>query len=123
MPRPRTGCTGTLVARADSAFYSAAFTGAERQAGACFSVTTPMNPAVKAAIAGIPEAAWTPVKYPRAIWDDQLRCCRPRRRPLLSDDALKLGIMPSAATSSSPRCSYSSRPSNWADRPEDVRPC
>jgi hypothetical protein len=33
-----------------------------------------MNRAVKAAIAAIGEAAWTPVRYPRAIWDDQLRC-------------------------------------------------
>ncbi len=33
-----------------------------------------MNPTVKAAIAGIPETAWTPIRYPRAIWDDQLRC-------------------------------------------------
>ena len=32
-----------------------------------------MNPRVKAAIAAIPEHAWTPIKYPRAIWDDQLR--------------------------------------------------
>jgi hypothetical protein len=69
-----TGCSGTIVARADSAFYSAAFTGAVRRAGACFSVTAPMNRAVKAAIAGIPGTAWTPIKYPRAIWDDQLRC-------------------------------------------------
>ncbi len=69
-----TGCTGILVVRADSAFYSAAFTGAVRRAGAFFSVTVPMNPSVKAAIAGIPEAAWTAIRYPRAIWDDQLRC-------------------------------------------------
>jgi len=33
-----------------------------------------MNPAVRAAIAGIPETAWTAIRYPRAIWDDQLRC-------------------------------------------------
>ena len=68
-----TGCTGTLVARADSAFYSAAFTGAVRRAGAFFSVTVQMNPHVRAAIAAIGEGAWTPVKYPRAVWDDQLR--------------------------------------------------
>jgi hypothetical protein len=68
------GCTGTLVARADSAFYSAAFTGAVRAAGARFSVTVQMNPHVRAAIAGISEAAWTPIKYPRALWDDQLHC-------------------------------------------------
>ena len=69
-----TGCTGTLVVRADSAFYSAAFTGAVRAAGAFFSVTVQMNPHVKAAIAAIGEDAWTPIKYPRAIWDDQLAC-------------------------------------------------
>jgi hypothetical protein len=69
-----TGCSGTLVARADSAFYSAAFTGAVRAAGAFFSVTVQMNPHVKAAIAAIGEDAWTPVRYPRAVWDDQLRC-------------------------------------------------
>jgi Transposase DDE domain group 1 len=68
------GCSGTLVARADSAFYSAAFTSAVRAAGAFFSVTVQMNPHVKAAIAAIGGDAWTPIKYPRAIWDDQLAC-------------------------------------------------
>jgi hypothetical protein len=29
---------------------------------------------VRAAIAAIGEDAWTPIRYPRAIWDDQLRC-------------------------------------------------
>jgi hypothetical protein len=62
------------VVRAGSAFYSAAFTGAVRAAGAFFSVTVQMNPHVAAAIAAIGEDAWTPIKYPRAIWDDQLRC-------------------------------------------------
>jgi hypothetical protein len=67
-------CSGKLVVRADSAFYSAAFTGAVRAAGAFFSVTVRMDPKVKAAIAAIPEAAWTPISYPRAIWDEQLAC-------------------------------------------------
>lgn len=67
------GCTGTLVVRADSAFYSAAFTGAVRRAGAFFSVTVRMDPKVMAAIAAIPETAWTTICYPRAVWDDQLR--------------------------------------------------
>ena len=44
-----------------------------RRAGALFSVTVPMDPKVKAAIAAIPEDAWTAIRYPRAIWDDQLR--------------------------------------------------
>ena len=68
------GCTGILVVRADSAFCSAAFTSAVRRAGAFFSVTMPMNPPVKTAIAAIPATAGTPVRHPRAIWDDQLRC-------------------------------------------------
>jgi len=68
------GCSGIVVVRGDSAFYSAAFAGAVRAAGAFFSVTVQMNPHVKAAIAAIGEDAWTPVRYPRAIWDDQLRC-------------------------------------------------
>jgi hypothetical protein len=67
-----TGCSGTLVARADSAFYSAAFTSAVRAAGAFFSVTVQMNPHAAAAIAAIGEDAWIPIQYPRAIWDDQL---------------------------------------------------
>jgi hypothetical protein len=69
-----TGCTAAVVVRADSAFYSAAFTGAVHRAGAFFSVTVQMNPHVRAAIATLGEDAWTPVRYPRAIWDDQLRC-------------------------------------------------
>jgi Transposase DDE domain group 1 len=68
------GCTGTVVARADSGLYCAAFTGACRRTGAYFSVTARMDPAVKRAIASIPGDAWTPIRYPRAIWDDQLRC-------------------------------------------------
>jgi hypothetical protein len=32
-----------------------------------------MDPKVRAAIAAIGEDAWTPIRYPRAIWDDQLR--------------------------------------------------
>jgi len=32
-----------------------------------------MDPKVKAAVAAIPETAWTTIRYPRAIWDDQLR--------------------------------------------------
>jgi hypothetical protein len=68
-----TGCTGTLVVRMDSAFYSAAACGAIRRTGAFFSVTVAMNPHVRTAIAAIPEGAWTPIQYPRAIWDDQLR--------------------------------------------------
>jgi hypothetical protein len=68
------GCTGTLVTRMDSAFYGAPAVRAARRAGAYFSVTVRMDPKVRAAIAAISEDAWTPIRYPRAIWDDQLRC-------------------------------------------------
>jgi hypothetical protein len=66
------GCTGMIVVRLDSAFYNAAVTGAIRRAGARFSVTVPMNASIRAAIAAIPGESWTPIRYPRAIWDDQL---------------------------------------------------
>jgi Transposase DDE domain group 1 len=69
-----TGCSGIVVVRADSAFYSAAFAAAVRAAGAFFSVTVPMNPHVAAAIAAISDDGWQPIRYPRAIWDDQLGC-------------------------------------------------
>ncbi len=68
------GCSGLLIVRADSAYYSAAFCHAVRRAGARFSVTVNMNPKIAAAIAAIGEDAWTPIRYPRAIWDDQLAC-------------------------------------------------
>jgi hypothetical protein len=58
------GCTGTIVVRMDSAFYSAAACGAVRAAGAFFSVTVAMNSHVRAAIAGLPEDAWTPDPIP-----------------------------------------------------------
>jgi hypothetical protein len=69
-----TGCTGTLIVRMDSAFYGSPACSAARRAGACFSVTVRLDPKVRAAIAAIGEQAWTPIRYPRAIWDDQLRC-------------------------------------------------
>jgi hypothetical protein len=68
------GCSGTLAVRMDSAFYGSPAVLAARRAGACFSVTVRMDPKVSAAIAAIPEDAWTPIRYPRAIFDDQLGC-------------------------------------------------
>jgi hypothetical protein len=65
------GATGQVLARPGSGFYSSAVIRAIRKAGAFFSVTVAMNPHVKAAISTIPEDAWTPIRYPRAIWDDQ----------------------------------------------------
>jgi Transposase DDE domain group 1 len=64
------GCTGKIVFRIDSAYYSAAVLGAIRRGGACFSVTVRTDPKIRAAIAAIGEDAWTPITYPRAIWDE-----------------------------------------------------
>jgi hypothetical protein len=68
------GCTGTIVVRMDSAYYAAAVIAAVRRNGARFSVTAPVSAAIRAAIAAIPEDAWTAIEYPQAIWDDQLGC-------------------------------------------------
>ena len=68
------GATGTIVVRMDSAYYAAAVIAAIRRNGARFSVTAPVTATIRAAIAGIPENAWKPIKYPQAIWDDQLNC-------------------------------------------------
>jgi hypothetical protein len=64
------GCAGLLVFRIDSAYYSATVLGTIRRGGACFSVTVPMHRKVRAAIEAIGEDAWTPITYPRAVWDE-----------------------------------------------------
>ena len=68
------GCTGTIIVRMDSAYYNAAVIGAVRGQGARFSVTVPVNSSIRAAIAAIGDQAWTAIRYPHAIWDDQLDC-------------------------------------------------
>jgi hypothetical protein len=54
--------------------YNAAVIGTIRRNEAYSSVTVPMNSSIQAAIAAIPEVAWTAIKYLQAIWDDQLDC-------------------------------------------------
>lgn len=68
------GATGLLIVRADSAFYGADVVGACRALDARFSVTVRMNASIKAAIAGIDEAAWKAIKYPKAVWDEEGQC-------------------------------------------------
>jgi hypothetical protein len=68
------GCSGTVIVRMDSAYYAAAVIAAIRRNGARFSVTTPVNAGIRAAIAAIPEDAWQAIAYPQAVWDDQLGC-------------------------------------------------
>jgi len=56
--------------RADSAFYGHATIGTAIKAGADVSVTVRMDPAVKAAIATIPDDAWEMIEYTDAIRDE-----------------------------------------------------
>lgn len=56
--------------RADSAFYGYATIGTAVGAGADVSVTVRMDPAVKTAIATIPEDAWVMIEYTDAILDE-----------------------------------------------------
>nr|WP_281274876.1 IS1380 family transposase [Georgenia muralis] len=64
------GVSGPVLCRADSAYYGHAFVATALRHGVWFSVTVRMNPQAKAAIAGIGEDAWTPIRYPHAVWDE-----------------------------------------------------
>ena len=64
------GATGLLIARMDSAFYNGATIAACRRNDVRFSVTARMDPKITKAIAGIPDHAWTPIRYPNAIFDE-----------------------------------------------------
>jgi hypothetical protein len=59
------------MVRADSGYYRRDVIAATIKAKAWFSVTARMNSAVTKAIAAIPEQAWTDIKYPRAVFDEQ----------------------------------------------------
>jgi Transposase DDE domain group 1 len=68
----RCGVPAVLVLRADSAYYGHEVIAAARRHDAHFSVTARKDRAVSAAIAAIPDHAWVPIRYPRAIYDEQL---------------------------------------------------
>ena len=61
---------GPVLCRFDSAFYGHAAVSAALAGGAEVSVTVRMDPAVKRAIAGIPETAWTTIDYTDAVFDE-----------------------------------------------------
>jgi hypothetical protein len=61
--------TATIVVRGDSKFYTADVVATATRYGAVVSLTTGSNPSVDAAIAAIPEGAWTPIHYPNAFVD------------------------------------------------------
>jgi hypothetical protein len=68
------GVGGVMVLRGDSAYYIAEVIAAARRQQVHFSVTARKDTAVSAAIAAIGEEAWTPIRYPRAVFDEQLGC-------------------------------------------------
>jgi hypothetical protein len=81
------GCTGQLVFRIDSAYYSGAVLGAIRAGRASFSVTARIDSKTRGVIASIPEGAWVPVTYPRAVWDEDQRRLVRRVRDLSREAA------------------------------------
>ncbi len=64
------GGTGLVIVRADSAYYGREVVAAARRGGAKFAVTARLTAPVLRAISGIAESAWTPIRYPNAIWDE-----------------------------------------------------
>ncbi len=67
------GAAGLLVVRADSAFYGRDVVAAISRAKARFSITARQDVAVKRAIAAIGEDAWRAIRYPHAVFDEQLQ--------------------------------------------------
>ena len=68
------GASGLLVVRADSAFYGRDVD-RRHQPGRRPILRSPpgKTPAVRRAIASISEDAWTTIRYPHAVYDEQLR--------------------------------------------------
>jgi hypothetical protein len=58
-----------ILVRADSAFFAAKLVKAIHAAQARYSITVANTKTIRAAIAAIPETAWTPIKYRNAVWD------------------------------------------------------
>ncbi|MGV0990604.1 IS1380 family transposase, partial [Limnohabitans sp.] len=66
----RAGASGTILVRADSAYYQHGFIGAAVKAKAWFSVTARQDAKVRAAISTIAPDGWATISYPRAVWDE-----------------------------------------------------
>jgi hypothetical protein len=64
------GATTKPLLRADSAFYGHPTVAAALRGGADVSITVRLDPKVKAAIADIPEDAWTAIEYTDAVYDE-----------------------------------------------------
>jgi hypothetical protein len=64
------GQYGPVLVRADSTFYGHASISAALAAGAEALVTVRMDPAVKRAIASIPQDGWTTIEYTDAVYHE-----------------------------------------------------
>jgi hypothetical protein len=62
---------GEIVVRADSAFYARTVVAACRRARVRFSITVRIDAKVRRAIATIGDDAWTEIRYPQPVWDDE----------------------------------------------------
>ncbi len=65
------GATGTLILRADSGYYGYDVIAAATRQDARFSITARQDKAVRKAIAGIKDDAWTPIEYTDAVFDEE----------------------------------------------------
>jgi hypothetical protein len=65
-----TESAGTVLLRADSAFYGHPTVSAAIRGGAQVSITVRLDPKVKTAIAAIPEDGWTAIEYTDAVYDE-----------------------------------------------------
>lgn len=64
------GAQAPVLCRFDSAYYGHATISAALAGGADVSVTVRMDPAVKRAIASIPDTAWKTIEYTDAVFDE-----------------------------------------------------
>jgi len=111
------GVTGQVMVRADSGYYRQDMIAAAVRAQAWFSVTARMNSTVRQAITAIDEDAWTPIRYPRAIWDqdEQRWVCRGVRR---GDPVHRVHLPPEATAGGLPA---GGAPPAWASTPSRAR--
>jgi len=65
------GVRGRVLVRADSGYYRHAFVTTATRHRVWFSVTARLDPKVTAAIASIGPDAWTPIRYPNAVFDTE----------------------------------------------------
>ena len=64
--------SGTVILRADSAYYGRDVVAAARRGGTHFSITARKDRAATAAISTMPDPGWVKIRYRRAVFDKEL---------------------------------------------------